>query len=291
MTCTGPTSNITDGEKRIAINGIDAGDDYTVWYSSYNFPTLQSLVGVSCDTAPTIYRDARDSQLYYVAKLPDDKCWMLDNLRYKPNGDTAGTNQAGFSAVQVWSGYLTIDGNPYTNEDSGKYIDPISEGYCHGSANISSENVTKCGLLYNWFTATAGTGDQSLNTAGAEATGSICPINWRLARGGYKGVIGNDFDALNAIMAGYVSNQDSNYWQDYDFHFAGWQPSGSFHGVFSGTYGSSFSGQGDFGAFWSPLLYNWTLPHALFFSGSHVYSGMGYDDRFYGFGVRCVVGT
>jgi len=296
MTCTGPVTGMSDGEQRVVINGTDAGDNYTVWYSSYAFPTLQSLTATgTCQgtaAAPVIYRDSRDSQLYYVAKLADNKCWMLDNLRYKPNGDTSGTVTAGFAATQVANtgSYLTADGSTSstgTNLDSPKYIDPIAEtsnGICSNNTGKSAQNISKCGLLYNFYTATAGTAPQSQTTQGSTASGSICPVNWRLPTG-YD--VNGDFAILNGSMnAGSLAAGSTSTGTGY---YENWQSSGAWRGLFSGLYSNAFGNQGSSGCYWSSSVFSATNGYFAYFDASYVYPGMSYYNRLYGFAVRCVL--
>jgi uncharacterized protein (TIGR02145 family) len=300
MTCTGPTSGMSDGEKRVFINGTDAGDSYVVWYSSYDFPTLQSLTLATCQNLPlrlngsgnaSVYRDTRDSQLYYVARLADNKCWMLDNLKYKPNGDSTGTVTDNFSAEQVWSGYLTISGdydtsNNYVDFNSPKYVDPIAEtasgtGYCYNDATKSTYNITKCGLLYNFFTATAGAD----NTASGDQITSICPTNWKLPTGGANG----DFGVLNGSM--YAKRPANGSAISTTAYVQNWQYSGAFAGVFSGSYVSSFSStQSGYGNFWSSSAISAGVSYRLVFSPTTVTVASN-TYRHNGFGVRCVVGS
>lgn len=42
------------------------------------------------------------------------------------------------------------------------------------------DDYTKCGYLYNWYAATAGTGTYATSTQGTNVSGSICPTGWRL---------------------------------------------------------------------------------------------------------------
>jgi uncharacterized protein (TIGR02145 family) len=306
ITCTGPVSGITtDGEKRTVINGTDAGDNYTVWYSTYNFPTLQSLTTATCDATPEVYRDTRDSQLYYIAKLADNKCWMMDNLRYKPNGDTSGTVTSGFTATQINSSvtsnnYLTQDGTSSTtapNLEAAKYVDPIQQAYCNNATNKSTENITKCGLLYNWYTATAGTGLQSITTNGTQVSGSICPAGWRLpsatstTTGQGNGTSYNyaDIAVLNASMKAGSLPTPGTTTRDATT-YPNWQPSAAFRGVFSGYWNSGFGNQGSYGRFWSSSVYDAAFARYLVFNSSGVSPGSNDDLRYYGFGVRCVVG-
>jgi len=292
MTCTGPVSGLLDGEQRTVINGTDAGNDYAVWYTSFNFPTLQSLTtaGTCLGTAanPVIYRDSRDSQLYYVAKLLDNKCWMLDNLKYKPNGDTSGTVTPNFSATQVASagGYLTQNGtstSTYPNQDSAKYIDPISVAYCRGKTDISPQNITKCGLLYNFYTATAGTASQSQTTQGSIASGSICPANWHLPTGYNTSSV---FSALDIAYGGNGDYQISTPAQLATL----WHHTGAWRGVFTGYYNSAFSNQGisGFSSYWTSSVYNAASAYRVLFATDYVYPGTANAYRYNGLGVRCV---
>jgi uncharacterized protein (TIGR02145 family) len=286
MTCTGPISGMTDGEKQVSINGSAPDEKYTVWYSSYNFPTLQSLASATCDTTKAIYRDTRDSQLYYVGKLLDNKCWMLDNLRYKPNGDTTGTATSGFSATQVASAgtYLTQNGGSSTaspNQDSPKYIEPIVNTYCFGKTNMPAANISKCGLLYNFYTAAAGTATQAMTSG--DASGSICPANWRLPTGGVSG----DFSALDSLYGGNGAVQSGSSTASLA---ALWLPVGAFAGVFSSFYESAFINQGSYSQYWSSSLYTDALRGfgARFYSTS-VNPGRLANFRYYGNAVRCVI--
>jgi len=292
ITCTGPVSGLTDGEQRTFINGVDAGDASTVWYSTYNFLTLQSLTTTgTCDgtaTDPIIYRDARDSQLYYVAKLADNKCWMLDNLRYKPNGDTTGTVTSGFIATQQadtgtilsQDGTMNATDTP-NNYDIALYIDPIPTTYCYGNTNISPENITKCGLLYNFYTATAGTAPQFQTTG--DASGSICPTNWHLPTD--RNASG-DFAVLDLAAGGTGTYSIPPT----TAQLALWWPNGSWRGVFSGTYGFGFSAQGTTGLYWSSSI----VPDFILrleFSNSRIIFGVDSAGvlRFVGHAMRCVL--
>jgi uncharacterized protein (TIGR02145 family) len=291
LTCTGPTANLTPGDKKVTIRDTEV-PNAVVTYTNYPYPTLQSLTSTTCATnfptinTPTVYRDERDSQLYYISKLADNKCWMLDNLKFKPNGNTSGSVTKNYTATQVW---------PTTwmeERGTGQFVDPINPdgqwentNYCYSTANISSENITKCGFLYNWPSATALTGDSTTGTN--NATGSICPTNWHLPTGYNSNPELNDFGRLNGLMAGDTSaNQD---WSSDSRYYSGWQPTGAFHGVFSGDYGGGFDDRGDFGVFWSATADGSSSAHYLDFDSGGVNPGNFSWDRYYGLAVRCVL--
>jgi uncharacterized protein (TIGR02145 family) len=221
---------------------------------------------------------------------------MLDNLRYRPNGDTTGTVTQGFNAEQVANpgvtNYLTQDGTSTVtspNQDSPKYIDPIAStqgtNYCRTATNKSTYNITKCGLLYNYHTATAGTNLQAnYSSSNRNASGSICPANWRLPSG-YNA--SGDFGYLDQQYGGTGAYQSDTPAQLATL----WLYSGAFAGVFSGYYNSSLGNQGSGGYFWSSSASSATYSYHLYFFASGVYPGAYGYSRYNGFGVRCVIGS
>jgi uncharacterized protein (TIGR02145 family) len=271
LTCSGPTANLSVGDKAVVVtNIVKSNNDKTVAYDDTAYPTLQALTVSTCQDLPlrlsgddgnvSIFRDARDSQLYYVARLADEKCWMLDNLKYKPNGDTTGTVTPGFSATQI--------------------VDPIPQAYCYNNTNKPVNNITKCGLLYNFYTASAGA-DSSV--ASGDVASSICPTSWRLPTGRDAN---GDLLILNASMnaKSLSAGSNANYNQN-------WQPSGAFSGVYSGYYNGGFNEQGTDGYLWSSSVASASNAFILGFYPSTVYPGHSNIGRGYWFGVRCVIGV
>jgi len=246
-----------------------------ITYSDTAYPTLQSFNAfANCTSTPTIFRDTRDSQLYYVRLMEDGKCWMVDNLKYANFGEhvSVGNN-------------LTQDGTTDTtapNMDVAMYADPGATNYCMGNADMPANTVTRCGLFYNWYTATRGTGDSTVTTDGANVSGSICPANFRLPRDGVIAA-NNDFAILNGWMAGlgapsFVSTS-----------VAGWLPNGFWRGVFSGTYTGGFGFQGSSGFYQSSTSGSATFAFSMSFSSSSITTGMFSVGRYSGWAVRCVM--
>jgi uncharacterized protein (TIGR02145 family) len=224
---------------------------------------------------------------------------MLDNLKYAPGlGSTAtlGSATSPNNIPQlVTTGYLTQDsGNTTTapNQDTAKYIDPIGttggSSLCRNIANISPENITKCGLLYNFYTATAGTAPQSQYTGsspyqqGYTASGSICPTNWHLPTG-YNA--SGDFGQLDIAYGGTGAYQSGTPAQLATL----WRHTGAWRGLFSGLYTTSFANQGSYGYFWSSSVVSGTYGYYAVFTSSVVYPGTGNNYRYYGLAVRCVL--
>jgi uncharacterized protein (TIGR02145 family) len=177
-----------------------------------------------------------------------------------------------------------------TTSGSTDYDNPIAFGPV---PNDTGAGDTNYGYLYNWPAATAGESRTTMPGDGTNnniAPNSICPANWKLPRGGDIGATTNDFDILNAKMAGYPDNQDSTYQSNYYSYYANWQNSGPFQGVFSGYWGGSFGGQGVSAYLWSSSADSGYSDSAryVFFDSSYV-DPVNYFNRYFGFGVRCLL--
>ena len=259
--------------------------------------------------------DTRDNQNYRVRKLPDGKCWMIDNLKLGNTGTdltltpadsdvttsfilpanamtTANeriTNGRCDSGVASGAGgYLTCNGTTTqnsTNSSFAAYTDPNALAACQTThSGIDSQSTTACGYLYNWYTATAGSGTYDVSTNGTNATDSICPVGWRLPKAG-TGIAdaNNDFAILNGAMQnGGGPSMDWSY-------FTNWQPTGSFSGSYSGSWWSGFNYQGSEGFYWSSSVNSAAYARYLVFYSGRVYPGSYGDYKFYGFAVRCVL--
>ena len=189
--------------------------------------------------------------------------------------------------------FNTVDGtNTQSTENFDKafYNNPMSASYCYGTSIQSS--YTKCGYLYNWYAATAGTGTYNTSSNGTNVSGSICPSGWRLPSSYSDGSTptGNGtspsaayFPVLNASMnAGSLATGSTTSYP------AGWQYSGAWSGVFSGYWNSGFSNQGSYGYYWSSTAYSSTSAWYLDINSSGVYPGGSSGSKYYGFAIRCV---
>lgn len=146
--------------------------------------------------------DTRDNNTYTVSKLADGKCWMTQNLR-------------------IINKTLT----PADSDVTSNYTIPASSRSDFNSYDTSNAYVDSDGGFYTWYTATAGTGTQSLSTQGYNTSVSICPKGWRLPTGGlwseFQALYNNynSFYALrsspvNLTLSGYIYN-GSFYFQNY----------------------------------------------------------------------------
>lgn len=206
--------------------------------------TMQDFTASACQSLP-IYTgantsavrrlsDARDGTLrvYDIAKLPDNTCWMLTNLKLGSSSED----------ITLTSSNTDINGDftlPRINNSTG------------GDANVAQvrgpvpgdtgSGETNYGYLYNWPAATAGA-TRTTHPGGSTAEYSICPAGWGLPTGG-PGV--SDFSQLDIAFGG-TGNQSYNNPR--------WQ---AFHRLVAGYHShSEFISQGVTGEYWSRSAQN-----------------------------------
>ena len=187
--------------------------------------------------------DTRDNNTYTVSKLADGKCWMTQNLR--------------------------IAGKTITPADSdviSNYTIPASSINGFNFSDTSNAYVNSDGGFYNWYTATAGTGTQSMSSGNTSV--SICPKGWRLPTGGSSGefqTLYSNYNSSSVIRSNPVNLTLSGY-----------------------MYSSSRDNQGILGYYWSSTVYSsGTTAHVLYLGGANVYPADIYG-KHYGISVRCI---
>ncbi len=267
-TCPGHTGSSTGG-------GGDGG-------SIANNSPIQDVTSAQCAALPTFTGSNEDAILtvtdtrggttrtYRIAKLADNKCWMLDNLKL---GSTSGSITLTPSDSNVGSNFtlpqLTTTGSP-------NYDNPRAYGPVPGDSNY--------GYLYNWSAATAGESRTSHPAGAGNAPYSICPSGWRLPTGGDYDPGQGEFADLDRAFGG------SGMYQTSGPSIAQWGPSGAFKGAFSGSWWEGFAGQGSWGGLWSSSAYPGGSSYAFFasFYADEVYPGGG-NARGSGRTVRCLL--
>ncbi|MCL1840078.1 IPT/TIG domain-containing protein, partial [Candidatus Saccharibacteria bacterium] len=259
-------------------------------------------------------RDTRNNQVYKVKRMIDNKCWMIDNLKYVDvnisNVDgTSGTifrNGSGPNVPSSGTGtYNTLNGTATqsaANSNKAFYNNPMSGADCYGgsSNNMASNTTTHCGYLYNWYAATGGTGSAAMSTRGNQALGNICLANFRLPSS-YSGTGGPttdgtstsvaDFTVLNASMnAGSLTTGSTSA-----SYYNSWRPIGPWFGTVSGYW---FSGglayQNRNGAAWSSTVFSAANVYHLLTDNTAgaPYAWPAYNrDVLYGHSVRCLIET
>ena len=222
--------------------------------------------------------------MYRIRKMEDNKCWMIDNLAleltpgmtltsadsnvatdttvwFTQDGTQGGVPLAGMPGGSNFttSGWLTVDNSSATgaNLSAWRQVDPSNTINCSNGTAFNAASNTGCGYLYNWYTATAGTGNYNIYGGTTGASASICPANWSLPTGSGNIMIGfanRDFGLLNSMMfnaANPGATNNTNY--SAAPRPANWLQGGLWQGTLSGNYYSGFSNKGSIGMYWSSI--------------------------------------
>ena len=268
--CSGHTPPVSGGGGSTEIANNTPIQDIT----SAQCQALPVYTGTNNDALRTV-TDNRDgtTRSYRIAKLADNKCWMLDNLKL---GKTTGTTTLTPANTNIATNFtlpqLITTGS--TSYDTPQAMGPVTGDTGNGATNY--------GYLYNWPAATAGETTSTMPAGSGNAQYSICPKNWKLPTGDTTG------DCANLDRAFGGTGQAS--WSG-ESNIAKWQNTGPFKGVFSGSWSGSFYGQGSHGYWWSSSALPGDSGYAF---GAYVYPdevAPGDFDvgRGYGFGVRCLL--
>jgi uncharacterized protein (TIGR02145 family) len=269
-----------------------------------NITTMQQMTPAICG-AMDMYssitlqdpRGPQPYQSYRVRKMPDNKCWMIDNLKLelstgmelKPaDTDVLSNTIVTLGGSGVYMGNFITSGNMGGDYWAQANPSDPSQPYTESCATINfvdPASATGCGYLYNWYTATAGSRLQVEDSG--SAPGSICPEGWRLPTDDETSGTGDEFAILNSAMyngslegTGYT--MDTKYVQN-------WWHTGLFAGSRSGYYGDGFVNQGSYGYLWSSFAYSSIGARGLGFGHSYVLQGTRVSNKYIGFAVRCVV--
>ena len=193
---------------------------------------------------PTVtLTDTRDNNTYTVSKLADGKCWMTQNLR-------------------IINKTIT----PADSDVTSNYTIPASSLSGFNAYDTSNAYVDSDGGFYNWYTATAGTGTQSMFSG--NTTVSICPKGWRLPTGR---------DSNSEFQTLYNNYNSSSALRSNPVNF-----------ILSGRVNSSSHySQGSSGYYWSSRVGSSTNAYYLSLGASNVYPAQN-SNKYLGFSVRCV---
>ena len=236
--------------------------------------------------------DSRDGTTYNVARLADGNCWMLDNLALDLTNASVQINLTAdtTNATNTTLGYLKNGGgsSPYavnavraktksgTGTWSDSYTDPyIITGYENDipSDSTSTAGGYRIGTYYNYCAASAGSYCYDSSSSTGDATEDICPKGWRMPIGGSNG----EYQAL-------FSNASYNTYVNYR---------AALHLPLSGSFsnGSGSQNQGSRGLFWSSTRSNGSLMMYNLGLDDDFVGPSGISSRFYGFSVRCILGS
>ena len=229
----GPQEDITVPEGTTA-NGLSL---YAVWIKSegsiQDTNKVTALCGTngtggSLTTAPTdgtanltsvtALTDERDNQTYAIARLADNKCWMIENLRLEAEYTRSAEDQAlaqGYGSSSTFGNFggladaessnfdnvTTANSLYYSGTQSGDAtIDIGTTNYPayrmprYNNLNTSTRasnptsndgNMYSYGNYYTWHAAIADLTYNGTNNQSTTGT-SLCPAGWHLPKGGNK---------------------------------------------------------------------------------------------------------
>ena len=256
-------------------------------------------VGKNTITALT---DSRDGNIYTVARLADGNCWMTENLRLDNNPELSqqNTNNPSLPLTNNFTEQTTSNSLSATSDDwctsndapcynqsklntNNTTFTTISPAFSQDFTNDPHDwrsslgtNISSYSNYYNWYSATAGNG--AYDKSSGEVSGDICPAGWMLPIGKQTSANGS-FSHLDTSMGGSGGNQyTSSKWRSFPNNF-----------VYSGNWGgSSASGRGSSGCYWSSTAGGTDFAYYLSFSSGYVSPGTGNSNKYGGSSVRCV---
>ena len=295
---------------------------YAIWIKSAG--NLQNWTGCSnlSQGEVTALKDTRDNDVYAVAKLADDKCWMIENLRLENTAqqNTSGSLAQGynssfigladpesdnFSNSTIANSLYSIDGSTdatilgdYQGYRFPRYNNFNTVNRANNTAN-TNVNTYSYGNYYTWHAAVADTTHYNTDNQSIETT-SICPTGWRLPKGGNnQNTTNNEYLALGVALTGaqpanyssfafpaYLGDPEginaSNLLRSYPNNFL-------YSGYF---YGSVADNRGKFGYYWSSTVSNNNYgSYRLYLSSSQIYPGTYGIDKRLGYTIRCMIGS
>ncbi|MBQ7201774.1 InlB B-repeat-containing protein [Candidatus Saccharibacteria bacterium] len=236
-------------------------------YATFTGTYMQNLAASQCTTTASRVYDSRDMQSYYIKRLSDGKCWMMDNLNlgavsFYLNLTSSNSNLASTITYSTFNGWKKTTSDVYY--DSGQILE---------SSGTDSTSNTKYGMLYNYYAITGGTISGDSNST--NATYDICPAGWRLPTGGSSGELAtlySYYNTYNSLRAPYSNGGAA-------FNQPGYFGNGSADVVNKGYSGS----------FWSSTTYNSTYRYSLYVDSSPKIQETAGSIRYAGHSARCVL--
>ena len=199
--------------KKLAENegfAIDYGKVYTVpevTFASTAKPGIGYYDGVEYEYST--FEDPRDHNVYRIATLGDNRVWMIDNLRYVPEGITPS---ADLSAVNNGVWYPVVLDETGTAMTFGSDADVARFGYCYNFCTALGKDADYVYQLQKqvFVDKTKTEAEAYAELKPLEGTQGICPNGWHvptkaefLATGSYqlgipgsKGFVFKDFGCV-----------------------------------------------------------------------------------------------
>ena len=234
-------------------------------------------------------RDIRDNEVYAVAKLADGNVWMIENLRIVPSAASfslINTNNPTQDFLQAASGSSSSD-NQCSSDDSicidqiFYYANNIDRSLNQSPTGNTTTNAWySYGVMYNWYTATAGNGTYDFDSASGPnedgtVAGDICPAGWHLP----TGISSGEYNNLTTILGG-VGAAGANALRAYPNNF-----------IFSADFNPSKGipdARGSQGRIWSSTVTNDNAKSYRMGYNATTVTPTGNWNKWDNFAVRCI---
>ena len=278
----------------------DAGKtQYNGYYKMQDMnSTICSNVEVTGESSQTQLIDARDGKVYYVAKLADGNCWMTQNLDHDivttANFYTYYNTDIGHGSTPntsaTWTASTATHATSHTSwwDVAAGRTESYDPGDLCWGGTVGNATTTSCaqsgnhyhlGNYYHWAAAIAVNDSTIYTTDNTDVNQSICPAGWMLPKSGSNTSSGSFAYLVNqaSLTAGASGNIHSSPY--YFVYSTDWE-------------GQSFQGMGNYGYYWSSMVYSGHHPYGLIFNANYSYldpsfTGSGGHDSEDGFSVRC----
>ena len=280
-------------------------------------------------TSVTALTDQRDNQTYAIARLADNKCWMIENLRLEAENTRTPEDQAlaqGYGTSTTYGnfgGLADAESSNFTNSttanslyysgtqsgtasiDIGTSNDPgyrmprynnLNTSTRASSPTSNSGNMYSYGNYYTWHAAIADLTYNGTNNQSTTGT-SLCPAGWHLPKGGSSANASNSefWQYGLAIMGNAPSN--NSYYQSSETNANGDTATKALRKypnnfLYSSCFDTSSANyRGSNGGYWSSTAYGDNLSYYLNLNSSNVGPGTFSNNKFYGRSIRCTVGS
>ena len=301
-----------EGDVKARLEAVN-GDAPVTLYAVYlqTDIEMQELTPSLCTAAGTYVYDNRDNKIYLVRRLPDNRCWMLDNLALDLSDSNiqqelsiTNTNADDHSLQCLISGeyngsrcsspYATARAANWSSSDS--YTEPLvaTSGQCDDNDRCvndpslgywSADSIVyptfgdgnhKIGIYYNYCAASAGSYCYVAEDGSGDAAHDICPKGWHMLTGTASGEY---WDLWGVYLNGGIG---SSYFRD------------GFSVVYSGYFSNGVASfQGREGEWWSSTdSYGLGGPSAMVYVFSNIsfIADAGHiANRSEGLSLRCVL--
>lgn len=231
----------------------------------YVSTTIQNIAQSSCTSTPSYARDSRDGQVYSIQRLADGNCWMMENLNLGATDISTDLTKANTNLV------TTVTASTFNSWRVTSGTSSYTVGEFINSPGTDTTSLSKYGMLYNFYAASAGT--VSGTSYASNAQYDICPAGWRLPIGG----TGGEFETLYA---------NSSY-NTYAKMRAPVASSGAAFALAGYIYTGSTTLSGSYGYYWSSTRSAAGSMYSIYFTSSAVTASSA-RTRFYKQSIRCV---